>query len=88
MSEFRPNAPYLGSQVIHCVSWWQHFVDACGRTPRARCGVKLCQRQSSSLYADGAPLCPACAAVTHPPSDQVALFNGRGHHYQSCRAGQ
>jgi hypothetical protein len=69
---------YSGDDVIHCVSRVQHFLDsALGRPPRSRCGARLAQAQPSALLDDGAPLCSACAAITHTPTDQVRRFNHR-----------
>ncbi|GAT02316.1 hypothetical protein [Mycolicibacterium fortuitum] len=70
---------YEGDQVIHCVGRVQHLLDvAFGRPPRSRCGVRLVQAGPTALLEDGAPLCPACAAITHPPAAQVEAFNHRG----------
>ncbi|EHB48738.1 hypothetical protein MycrhDRAFT_5579 [Mycolicibacterium rhodesiae JS60] len=69
---------YGGHDVIHCVGRLQHLRDtALGRAPRSRCGARLARAQPSALLADGAPLCPACAAITHTPTDQVRRFNRR-----------
>ncbi|MEU0497940.1 hypothetical protein [Mycobacterium sp. NPDC006124] len=69
---------YEGTQVIHCVGRLQHLLDvAFGRPPRSRCGVRLIQAAASALLEDGAPLCPACAAITGPPAPLVEIFNHR-----------
>lgn len=69
---------YDGDQVIHCVGRMQHLLDvALGRPPRSRCGVRLLQASPTALLQDGAPLCPACARIAHPPTDQVEAFNRR-----------
>lgn len=69
---------YEGDQVIHCVGRLQHFLDvAFGRPPRSRCGVRLIQASPTALLEDFAPLCPECAAITHPPAAQVEAFNHR-----------
>lgn len=74
-----PRRHYDGDQVIHCVGRLQHLLDVgLGRAPRSRCGVRLVQSAPTALLQDGAPLCPACAAVAHPPVDQVEAFNHRG----------
>jgi hypothetical protein len=78
--------PYEGDQVIHCVGRVQHLLDvAFGRPPLSRCGVRLVQRSPSALIEDGAPLCPACATITHPPSAQVEAFNHRGDDHAAAR---
>ncbi|QIV79573.1 hypothetical protein [Mycolicibacterium frederiksbergense] len=67
-----------GNQVIHCVGRIQHLLDvAFGRAPRSRCGVRLIQERPTALLEDGAPLCPACVAITHPPAATVEVFNHR-----------
>lgn len=77
---------YEGSQVIHCVGRVQHFLDvAFGRPPRSRCGVLLVQGSPTALIEDGAPLCPACASLTHPPSAQVEAFNHRADEQSAGR---
>ncbi|KAA1248215.1 hypothetical protein F0Q45_21820 [Mycobacterium simiae] len=77
---------YDGDQVIHCVGRVQHFLDiAFGRPPRSRCGVLLIQRSPTALFEEGAPLCPACAAITHPPAAQIAAFNHRGDDHATPR---
>lgn len=74
----RPLHHYDGDQVIHCVGRTQHLLDvALGRPPRSRCGVRLVQASPTALLQDGAPLCPACARIAHPPRDQVEVFNHR-----------
>lgn len=86
IGSFVPEQPYQGSQQIHCVSRWQHIIDGLlGRPPRARCGAVLAAEGASALFDDGAPLCPKCAACAHPPTDQVELFNRRGHHRHCAR---
>lgn len=73
-----PRRRYDGDQVIHCVGRVQHLLDVgLGRAPRSRCGVRLVQASPTALLQDGAPLCPACARITHPPTDQVEVFNHR-----------
>lgn len=67
------------NQVIHCVGRIQHFLDvAFGRAPHSRCGVRLIQERATALLEDGAPLCPVCVAITHPPAATVEVFNHRG----------
>ena len=64
----------------------QHLLDvAFGRPPRSRCGVRLIQATPTALLEDGAPLCPACAAITHPPAVQVEIFNHRADEHPAPR---
>lgn len=66
-------------QVIHCVGRIQHLLDVLfGRIPRSRCGILLVQATPTALLEDGAPLCPACVALAHPPASEVEAFNQRG----------
>lgn len=75
-----PEQPYPGSQQIHGVSRGQHIIDGLrGRPPRARCRAVLLAERASARLDDGAPLCPKCSAAAHPPTEQVELFNHRGH---------
>jgi hypothetical protein len=75
-----------GNQVIHCVGRVQHLLDvAFDRPPRSRCGRRLVQDRPTALLQDGAPLCPACAAITHPPAAHVEAFNHRGDQHLTPR---
>ena len=77
---------YEGTSVIHCVGRLQHLLDvAFGRPPRSRCGVRLIQATPTALLEDGAPLCPACTAITHPPAVQVEIFNHRADEHPTPR---